>query len=112
MKLNMEYEHDKLDTALESRAMTIDILAGEIKRKNQHIKYWREKAEYHRDHAVKFQKEYEEARSDWLNLDSLCDEKVFKIRALEKELKKHKLANKITTERKRITNGHAKEFKK
>ena len=82
MKLNMEYEHDKLDTALEKRAVTIDILASEIKRKNQHIKYWREKAEYHRDYAVRFQEE--------------CEGLELKIYETEKELKKYK--GDLTTE--------------
>ena len=102
MKVNMEHEHDKLDTALERRAVTIDILASEIKRKNQHIKYWREKAEYHRDYAVKFQEE--------------CEGLELKIYETEKELKKYKLADKhqkvFNRDKKRLANGHAKEFKK
>jgi len=51
-----------IETPLDRRAMTIDILAGEIARKNKSIKYWREKAEYHRDYAVKFQEDLKKVR--------------------------------------------------
>ena len=51
-----------IETPLDRRAMTIDILAGEIARKNKSIKYWREKAEYHRDYAVKFQEDLRKVR--------------------------------------------------
>ena len=47
----------EIETPLDRRAMTIDILAGEIERKNKSIKYWKEKAYYHRDYAEKFQEE-------------------------------------------------------
>ena len=34
-----------IETPLDRRAMTIDILAGEVARKNKSISYWRKKAE-------------------------------------------------------------------
>ena len=71
-----------IETPLDRRAMTIDILAGEIARKNKSIKYWREKAEYHRDYAVRFQEE--------------CEGLELKIYETEKELKKYK--GDLTTE--------------
>ena len=84
----------EIETPLDRRAMTIDILAGEIERKNKSIKYWREKAEYHRDKCVEFQKVNEDLQTDWNSVDAICDKKTFEIRALKKEIEKYKLANK------------------
>jgi len=61
-----------IETPLDRRAMTIDIIAGEIMRKNKSITYWREKAEYHRDHAVKFQSESEELHQRINELENEC----------------------------------------
>ena len=50
----------EIETPLDRRAMTIDILAGEVERKNKSISYWRKKAEEFRDRCDGFHKETEE----------------------------------------------------
>ena len=91
----------EIETPLDRRAMTIDILAGEIERKNKSIKYWREKAEYHRDKCAEFQKANEELleenegiSSACARMEENCEGKIQQIEALEEEIEKYKLANK------------------
>ena len=67
----MKYPTD-IETPLDRRAATIDILAGVIERNHKSIKLWREKAEYHRDHAVKFQSESEELHTRINELENDC----------------------------------------
>ena len=79
-----------IETPLDRRAMTIDILAGEIARKNKSIKYWREKAEYHRDYAVKFQEDLKKVRVQrntyQAKMNGLLDEASLKERSSRKKL--------------------------
>ena len=115
----------EIETPLDRRAMTIDILAGEVERKNKHIKYWKEKAYYHRDKCVEFQKANEDLQTDWNSVDAICDQKTFEIRALKErigelendsqmlgeELAELQTKKKEKTESKKKTNGKAAENK-
>ena len=88
-----------IETPLDRRAMTIDILAGEIARKNKSISYWKEKAEYHRDYAVKFQEDLKKVRvqrntyqakmnelaKDNRNMDNMLDQALLKERSSRKK---------------------------
>ena len=91
----------EIETPLDRRAMTIDIMAGEIERKNKSIKYWREKAEYHRNKAVEFQNANEvlleengEISSACARMEENCEGKIQQIEALKEEIEKYKLAKK------------------
>ena len=78
----MKYPID-IETPLDRRAATIDILAGVIERNHKHIKYWKEKAFYHRDHAMKFQSETEELHQRINELENECLSLEEKISELE-----------------------------
>ena len=81
-----KYPYD-IETPLDRRAMTIDILAGEIERKNKSIKYWKEKAYYHRDYAEKFQEENIELKKHLLRV---CQLLINKNKSLTEKIKKYK----------------------
>ena len=56
-----KYPYD-IETPLDRRAMTIDILAGEVARKNKSISYWRKKAETFLDKCEEFSKDLKKVR--------------------------------------------------
>ena len=91
--MNNKYPHE-IETPLDRRAMTIDILAGELERKNKSIKYWKEKAYYHRDYAEKFQSETEELHKRINELEKHLDTQNFYSARLTKRAAKKKRSSK------------------
>ena len=62
----------EIETPLDRRAMTIDILAGEIVRKNKSITYWRKKAETFLDRCEEFKTNIEELHARINELENDC----------------------------------------
>ena len=97
----------EIETPLDRRAMTIDILSAEIERKNRTIKSWRIKCDELEEKCAGLQ-------DDWNSADAICDKQLFEIRELKKEIKRWELAKKydevLTNERKlnKKSNGKCK----
>ena len=77
-----KYPYD-IETPLDRRAMSIDILTGEIVRKNKTISYWKKKAEEFRDRCDGFKTHVEELHERINELENDCITLEEKISELE-----------------------------
>ena len=113
-----------IETPLDRRAMTIDILAGEVARKNKSISYWRRRAEEFRDKCEELSEDLKKVRvqrntyqakmnefaEDNRNMDNMLDEALLKERSSRKKLNGKAKVIKIMKTQKTIRGKHNEEI--
>ena len=103
--MSNKYPSD-IETPLDRRAMSIDILTGEIVRKNKTISYWKKKAEEFRDRCDGFKTHVEELHERINELENDCitlEEKISELKTKQNFYSSR--LTKGTTKKKRSSNN-------
>ena len=113
-----------IETPLDRRAMTIDILAGELERKNRNVSGWRKRVEELKEKIEElsgdlkkvrvqrntYQAKMNEFAEDNRNMDNMLDEALLKERSSRKKMNGKAKVIKIMKTQKTIRGKHNEEI--